>query len=165
MGSGDSSGSEIVDVALRDSDRCIIFDESLASMLWSRLQNFIPADAFSPLRAAGINECFRCLRYTKGQAGFAKHVDGSSVNTNGWLSRITVQIYLNEGFEGGSTRLCHVDDAKDATLGVNVIPQTGMALVFDQRILHKGCPVHEGTKYTARTEIMYSGDDLNAQRR
>lgn len=158
IGSGDAAGSEVVNVGLRDSDRCIIFDDNLASILWSRLQKIIPTDAFWPLQAAGINECFRCLRYMNGQAGFAKHLDGSSVNKNGWLSRVTVQIYLNEVFQGGATRLCHEDDAKDATCGVNVIPETGMALVFDQKILHKGCPVQQGTKYTARTEIMYRGD-------
>merc|ERR1711982_86347 len=101
-----------------------------------------------------VNSCFRCLRYSSGQAGFAKHRDGQSV-VDGEISRVTVQIYLNEGFEGGATRLCHVDDAEDVLRGIDIVPRTGMALVFDQGIPHKGCSVHGGTKYTARTEIMY----------
>jgi hypothetical protein len=38
---------------------------------------------------------------------------------------------------------------------VDIMPRRGMALVFDQSILHKGSSVHHGIKYTARTEVMY----------
>jgi len=155
LGSGDLAGESIVQVGLRDSDRCILHDRNLAATVWDRLNTMIPQDAFSPLGPRRVNSCFRCLRYTDGQAGFAKHVDGSSV-IDGEISRVTVQLYLNDGFLGGATRLCHVSDAEDALHGVDVLPRRGMAFVFDQRIIHKGCPVQRGVKYTARTEIMYS---------
>merc|ERR1712139_493662 len=155
LGSGDRAGESVVNVALRDSDRCILHDDNLAASIWGKVHTMIPPEAFKPLLPKRINSCFRCLRYTDSQAGFAKHVDGRSI-ADGEISRITIQLYLNDGFEGGATRLCHADDAQDAVRGVDVVPRRGMALVFDQSILHKGSPVHSGVKYTARTEVMYS---------
>jgi len=155
LGSGDMAGESLVNLSLRDSDRSIFYDESLAARIWEKVHSMIPPSAFEPLTAVRVNSCFRCLRYTDANAGFAKHVDGRSV-VDGEISRVTIQLYLNEGFEGGATRLCHVDDTEDVARGIDVVPHTGMALVFDQSILHKGSPVRGGTKYTARTEVMYS---------
>jgi len=159
-GMEDRAGEDLVNVRLRDSDRCILYGRGqMAGSVWQVLQPLIPDGAFAPLIPVRINDCLRCLRYTVGQAGFAKHRDGSVV-VAGCIAKLTVQLYLNDDFEGGATRLCHVDDAQDAECGVDVRPCTGMALVFDQSILHKGCPVTRGTKYTARTEVMYSGGSL-----
>jgi len=154
LDSGDRAGEAIVNWGLRDSDRCIVHDRRLADAVWQKLKPLVPPDAFAPMKASKVNDCFRCLRYTPGQAGFAKHTDGRTV-VDAEISRLTVQIYLSEDFHGGATRLCHVDDSLDATIGVDVVPKTGMALVFDQSICHKGCPVTQGTKFTARSEIMY----------
>lgn len=154
LGSGDMAGESLVNVSLRDSDRSIFYDETLAARIWEKVHSMIPPSAFEPLRAVRVNSCFRCLRYTDAHAGFAKHVDGRSV-VNGEISRVTIQLYLNEGFDGGATRLCHADDTEDAVRGVDVVPRRGMALVFDQSILHKGSPVSGGVKYSARTEVMY----------
>lgn len=154
LGSGDMAGESVVNVALRDSDRCILYCEDLAASIWNKLGNMLPQDAFEPLKAVRVNNCFRCLRYSVGQAGFAKHIDGRSV-VDGEISRVTIQLYLNDGFKGGATRLCHADDTEDTTRGVDIMPRRGMALVFDQSILHKGSSVHHGMKYTARTEVMY----------
>jgi len=155
LGSGDLAGESIVNTNLRDSDRCVLHKEDLAVVLWERLQSMIPHDCFAPLKPKRVNSCFRCLRYTSSQAGFAKHRDGRSV-VNGEISRVTVQIYLNDGFCGGATRLCHADDTLDSTHGIDVIPHKGMALIFDQGIVHKASPVHSGVKYSARTEVMFS---------
>mmetsp|Transcript_34752 Transcript_34752/g.99795 ORF Transcript_34752/g.99795 Transcript_34752/m.99795 type:complete len:361 (-) Transcript_34752:36-1118(-) len=159
LSSGDMAGEAVVNVGLRDSDRCVLHDARLAALIWDRLHPLIAAPgSFAPLLPKRVNSCFRCLRYTEGQAGFAKHMDGRST-VDGEISRLTIQLYLNDGFDGGATRLCHQDDSEDTLRGVDVIPRKGMALVFDQSILHKGSPVHRGTKYTARTEVMYSGSD------
>jgi hypothetical protein len=125
LGSGDMAGESVVNVSLRDSDRCMLYDESLARRIWEKVREMIPQDAFEPLKPVRVNSCFRCLRYTDGQAGFAKHIDGRSV-VNGEISRITIQLYLNDGFTGGATRLCHVDDSEDAIRGVDVVPKQGI---------------------------------------
>jgi len=113
LGSGDLAGEAVVNVRLRESDRCLLYNNArIASRLWDILQPLIPTDAFAPFFPVRINDCLRCLRYTVGQAGFAKHIDGRAV-VGGEISKLTVQLYLNEGFDGGSTRLCHADDAED----------------------------------------------------
>jgi len=158
--SGEGAGESVVNWALRDSDRCVLDDEGLATVAWDRLKVLVPYHAsFQPLSPVALNSCFRVLRYGMGQAGFAKHVDGRTVLGNN-VSKLTVMLYLNSGFKGGATRLCHMDDAKDVDAGIDVVPQAGMALVFDHGIIHKGCPVHEGIKYAARTEVMYSSPDV-----
>merc|ERR1712048_3333 len=140
LDSGDRASEAFVNVRLRDSDRSIVHNDVLATSLWKRLQPLIPLATFEPLRPVRVNSCFRCLRYSEGQAGFAKHVDGRCV-VGGELSKVTVQLYLNEGFVGGATRLWVMDDAEDAARGVDVMPRTGMVFVFDQSILHSGRPV------------------------
>jgi len=154
LASGEKAGDEAVLVGRRDSDRCILNDDDLASKLWRAIETLVPPRAFEPLRPTRINSCLRCLRYRVGQAGFAKHVDGRCV-VGGEISRVSVMLYLNDDFVGGATRLCCEDDAVDALRGVDVAPRTGMALVFDQGILHKGSPVRQGVKYSVRTEVMY----------
>lgn len=91
----------------------------------------------------------RFLRYNPGEY-FKPHFDGSYVRTNGDMSYITVQIYLNEvsqlqleslsdqsleclivnlpisltkGFKGGSTTFLNKFDSEDG--GVEVVPKTG----------------------------------------
>lgn len=64
----------------------------------------------------------------------------------------TVQLYLNEGFEGGATTFIHHDDEKK---NVPCIPRTGMVLVFQHDIYHEGSALIKGRKYTIRTDVMY----------
>lgn len=91
----------------------------------------------------------RFLRYNPGEY-FKPHFDGSYMRTNGDVSYITVQIYLNEvshlyleslsdqslecliviwiislakGFKGGSTTFLNKFDSKDG--GLEVVPKTG----------------------------------------
>lgn len=81
------------------------------------------------------------MRYNPGEY-FKPHFDGSYMRTNGDVSYITVQIYLNEvshlyleslsdqslislakGFKGGSTTFLNKFDSKDG--GLEVVPKTG----------------------------------------
>ncbi|KAL7551004.1 hypothetical protein ACHAWF_014210 [Thalassiosira exigua] len=68
----------------------------------------------------------------------------------GETSHVTVQLYLNDKFKGGETRiLCgkrHYD----------VKPKMGSALIFDHDLLHQGSKVLVGTKYSVRTDIMFT---------
>ena len=53
----------------------------------------------------GLNERFRFLRYDKGMY-FKPHYDGTytrEVDGNWEESKITFQLYLNEGMKGGAT--------------------------------------------------------------
>ena len=67
------------------------------------------------------------------------------------MSKVTLQLYLNEGFEGGATTFLAGRDDTD----VPCFPKTGMALVFVHNIYHEGSLLVDGRKYAVRTDVMY----------
>jgi hypothetical protein len=131
----------------------------------------------------------RYLRYDPGTY-FAPHYDGSYVRSNeagpervGEQSFVTFQVYLNEGFRGGSTRFLsrhdhsnHDDDGADTAPApsiwpafltppkrpnsnnphYNVIPRTGSVLLFQHDCCHEGAKLLTGRKYAIRSDVMYT---------
>ena len=99
-----------------------------------------------------VNERLRFLRYEAGQQ-FLPHYDGCYARPKGdEVSKITIQIYLNEGAEGGTTRFL---DVNDDSVYVDCVPRTGRVLLFEHHLLHQGSEVLSGLKYTMRSDIMY----------
>ena len=127
----------------RNNDRVMFEDASLARSLFERLRPALPAREDT---AVGLNERFRGYRYTAGQR-FRPHYDGTYVRNEHERSEITVLLYLSDGFVGGDTFFHDLD--------LRVVPKTGMALLFEHRILHEGCAVLAGTKYVLRSDVMY----------
>jgi len=135
---------------VRDSQRCIIDSVEKAGWLWSHIKEYIP-ETWKEKKVAGLNERLRFLKYSSGQY-FKLHKDGSYRRPDGSeQSFITIQLYLNEGFEGGNTTFLSRSGGQD----VGVVPRTGRVLVFQHDILHEGSLLVQGTKYTMRTDIMY----------
>jgi hypothetical protein len=68
-------------------------------------------------------------------------------------SFLTVHLYLNgDGVEGGATRFW----TPDKKVWVDVEPEVGKVLVFQQRMLvHSGEEVRGGRKVTVRTDVMF----------
>merc|ERR1712224_475380 len=120
-------GNQINISDIRNNDRCIIDDRMTAALIWQRIESacsLVDEEMSKSLRleklrklswvkrethAVGLNERLRFLRYDQGTY-FTSHQDGSYVRSNelgrerrGERSYITCQLYLNEGFEGGST--------------------------------------------------------------
>ena len=106
--------------------------------------------AFGRWHASGLNERFRFYRYRPGQR-FAAHYDGSYQRNRDENSWLTLLVYLNDDFAGGTTRF----DLAGVADPVVVQPQAGMALVFMHDRLHQGDEVTAGTKYVLRTDVMY----------
>lgn len=109
------------------------------------------------ITAVGLNERLRFMKYTKGHF-FAPHQDisytrGSEFGEKaGETSHITVQIYLNDKFKGGTTRFVCGERYYD------VQPRKGSALIFDHDLPHEATPVTRGQKYSVRTDIMFKRD-------
>jgi len=172
------TGKQILRQDIRSCGRCIIDDTELAGDMFARILNAVRGTehekkimhapwitAASPksgnknsseeITAVGLNERLRFLKYGQGHF-FAPHQDlrfvrGSECGEKaGETSHITVQLYLNDKFKGGSTRfLCgkrHYD----------VKPKIGSVLIFDHDILHEGSKVTGGIKYSVRSDIMFS---------
>ena len=117
---------------------------------------------------AGINARWRLFRYGPG-AVYRPHIDGSWVGsgidagTGEYVhdpfgdrrSRLTCLVYLNEGFDGGSTTF-YIPAAGGAGLEARgVKPQAGAVLFFPQgntaSLVHEGSEVTRGCKYVIRT--------------
>lgn len=138
---------------IRNNDRVILDDPIRASSLWQKVSDYIPS-TIGKWQAIGLNERLRFYRYSPGQK-FAPHYDGSHRISNEEESLLTFMIYLNEGFQGGTTRFSLPHYYPADTRDVSVVPVTGMALCFVHQILHEGSSVIEGRKYVLRSDVMY----------
>jgi hypothetical protein len=136
---------------IRNNERVMSDDPGLASLLFERARPHLPAEWYG-WTLAGINERFRFYRYDVGQK-FDWHTDGYYERPNGERSQLTFMVYLNEGFVGGSTLF------EVLSRTIDVVPRTGMALVFKHKLLHTGAEVRAGRKYVLRTDVMYREDD------
>jgi len=136
---------EAMNKDIRDNDRVIWDSPELAEELYQRIKGYVP-EFIDDWKVMGLNERFRFYRYKDGQR-FKPHVDGAYKRSDDEISFITLLIYLNEGYEGGSTYLIGLDE--------EVKPKEGMLLLFDHKILHAGMSVTNGVKYVIRTDVMY----------
>ncbi|HEY4057493.1 MAG TPA: 2OG-Fe(II) oxygenase [Kofleriaceae bacterium] len=130
---------------VRNNKRVMFDDAALAAQVYERIAASLP----SPLHGArpcGANERFRCYRYEPGQR-FAPHFDGCYRRDANEVSELTLMVYLNDDFSGGSTAFHQFDQI--------ATPRTGMALLFQHRLLHEGCVVTRGVKYVLRSDVMY----------
>ncbi|KAL8942348.1 MAG: hypothetical protein Q9216_001730 [Gyalolechia sp. 2 TL-2023] len=158
----------------RDCGRIIWDDKAIVAKIWDRLKECVPeiqflkgmprVTGYGPVKRGEtqvmtrLNERMRFLKYTEGQY-FRPHCDGSYVTESGReISYYTLHLYLNEPGThalGGATRFHSLswDDKKY----FDVVPQVGRVLIFQHReLLHSGDDVINGTKYTLRTDLMYS---------
>ncbi|XP_070199983.1 uncharacterized protein [Littorina saxatilis] len=95
----------------------------------------------------------RFLRYDPGHF-FKPHYDGKHKRENGERSFFSLQLYLNEGFEGGSTTFLSRHDTERLER-VEVVPKTGSVLIFQHDIYHEGSELIKGRKYAMRSDVMY----------
>lgn len=128
---------------VRNNDRVIIDDPSLAAEIWSRVKSHTPSEV-NNRTAIGLNERFRFYRYDVGQK-FALHFDGAYRSPAGTLSLLTLMLYLNDGYEGGETIIS----------GIKVIPETGKILAFRHQLLHESVEIRSGRKYVMRSDVMF----------
>lgn len=159
------NGKQVLMTGYRKSLRCVVDDEQRVAELWQRLQSFLPddmcfRDTYVPRE---LNERLRFLRYDPGDY-FQPHMDGCYEHPYGHpkagdRSFVTFQLYLNEGFTGGSTRVFATGDSPQYT---DVVPKTGSVFLFEHRMMHSGETVTEGRKYAVRTDIMFTRRTLSA---
>jgi len=132
---------------IRNNTRVMFDDHALAAELFRRVAPAVPQQLCG-MRPVGANERFRCYRYEPGQR-FAPHYDGAFVRSEAERSLMTLMVYLNEDFTGGATVFHDFD--------ITVVPRTGLALLFQHRMLHEGAVVRSGIKYVLRSDVMYAG--------
>jgi len=141
---------------VRNNSRLIHFSDTLAAALWRRLApHLLHRDIFliQPMgyaaegrwKPVGVNPCFRIGRYNEGEH-FAAHRDGMYVNDNGESSIYSIVLYLNDDFEGGELEMPE---------DILFYPLAGSAVLFPHDTLHTARAPTRGTKYVARSELMF----------
>jgi prolyl 4-hydroxylase len=147
------------DPSYRSNTRVIVSDPDFTDRVWERIKNYVPNEIAahgSVWKACGLNELLRICRYTQGQH-FDPHCDSVYTKNKNERSFLTINLYLNDGFEGGNTRILK---ARGIQGKENILfetkPKSGMGLIFRQEyILHDGEAVKSGVKYLLRSDIMY----------
>ena len=141
-------------------------DASLADAVWSRLKGVVPKTVMEggiEYEAVGLNETWRLAKYLPGD-DFKEHVDAYYEDDSrgfgqGRKSMYTVNIYMNERCIGGYTSFAFTDKQSPGQLTYDVIPKTGLCLLFRQPpteyYVHRGNVVEGGTKYLFRSDVMY----------
>jgi len=163
---------------VRRNENCVwIVDDALNDAVFERARRMLPPMILLQTRSgqdfpvgpvAGLNRRWRLYRYGAGDV-FKYHTDGgwpgSGLDASGALvqdlhegrrySWLTFLIYLNDDFVGGQTKF-----ALDGREAFAVAPKKGSVLCFlhghhPLSPLHEGGLVTEGTKYVARTDVLY----------
>jgi prolyl 4-hydroxylase len=150
--------ADVVIEQVRNNERVLVDDVTLASDLFHRAEPFLPAD-IEGHKLVGFNERWRFYRYGPGQT-FKAHRDGSYMRMNSWEeSQVTFMIYLNDGMTGGETRFfADMEQVVAQRPYLSVQPRKGMALAFVHSVWHEGAVVHNGQKYVLRTDVMYKSE-------
>jgi len=94
-----------------------------------------------------INLPLNVLRYDVGEF-FAPHRD-NTFRSGTEVSRLTLQIFLNEKFSGGVTSI------RDGKNFFDIKPKMGSVLLVDQELRREECYVVSGKKYVMRADVMY----------
>ena len=149
--------ADVVIEQVRNNERVLVDDVSLAADLFHRAEPLLPA-IIDGHGLVGFNERWRFYRYQPGQT-FKPHRDGSYFRVKTLEeSQLTFMIYLNDAMMGGETRFfADMGQAFRQQPYLSVQPKGGMALVFVHEIWHEGAVVHSGRKYVLRTDVMYKG--------
>jgi len=147
--------ADVVMEQVRNNERVLVDDQSLAADLFHRAEPYLPAD-IDGHQLVGFNERWRFYRYQPGQT-FKPHRDGSYLRMKTLEeSQMTFMIYLNDGMTGGETRFfADMQQVSQQRPYLSVQPKGGMALVFLHSIWHEGAVVQSGRKYVLRTDVMY----------
>lgn len=150
-----TSAGHVFNKDVRNNDRVISDDPTLATELWELARPHTPLK-FKNRQVVGLNERLRFYRYDPGQK-FDWHQDGYYERDNGDRSLFTFMVYLNDGYEGGGTSF--VDPYGRLFDPFTVVPKKGAALFFYHHLDHRGDEVTAGRKYVLRTDVMYSPRD------
>ena len=148
----ESQGLEKIDRGIAIYHRTMIIDKPLADKLYQQLRHNIPTN-FNGMRVVGLNDHFRFSKYYSGE-GFGIHKDGINQDSQGNRSVMTLNIFLNEDFEGGETDFLHSNNSQDIRFSAK--PKTGRGALFDSQQYHRGNVVKNGCKYLLRTDVMTS---------
>ena len=136
----------IVSTQVRNNDVCRMSNSEITDELFNRIRwdENLEKDGWFIFEVA---KDFKIYRYSDPSQYFGMHYDRQVTGPLKTTSFVTMLIYLNEDFEGGTTEF------QD---GYQVVPKTGKAAFLTQNnYLHEAREVTKGTKYVMRFDLLY----------
>ncbi len=144
----DSNKTKFIDRGIAEYYRLEEDSDEMANILWNKVKHHLPTD-YAGGKLVYLNNHFRYSKYHHGMQ-FGRHRDGTNQDKHGNRSIITLNIFLNDNFNGGETDFFDNNN----NLIISVKPKPGRAALFDAGILHQGNMVLNGFKYLLRTDVM-----------
>ena len=144
-----AGGVAIISSDVRNNERLILDDETLATRFYERAQPMLTANWLG-WELLSFNERFRFYRYDVGQT-FNPHFDGAFSRNDDEQSQFTFLVYFSDDFAGSHTNF--IDD--NGALTRSIQPRRSTALVFWHPMMHEGATVTQGRKYVLRADKMY----------
>lgn len=137
---------KLVDSGLAYYYRNIWINEDFANEILNRIRHLLPNELSS---SVSINPWFRFSKYPE-FGEFKLHSDGVNQDAQGRRAIFTINIFLNDEFEGGETEFYNAN----LEFVHRACPKPGRAAIFYNQIPHKGNTVKGGFKYLLRTDVM-----------
>lgn len=132
-----------------DRPRFAILDAPVVALrLFYRLIEQMPATR-DGAELAGLKPLLRCVEYRRGE-GTQPHRDPIRETVDGLRSAMSILVFLNDQFEGGSVEF--------PELGRIVEAKAGRAIVFPHSLMHVDHVVARGRKFVLETDVFYSRD-------
>ncbi len=129
-------------------DRLIYNNKEFADLIYNRIKHLIP-EIYNNQKIVCVNNHIRLSKYDI-NGEFKMHRDAINQDTNGNRSIFTVNVFLNDNFEGGETDFFY----EDKTLRFSCKPKIGRGAIFYNQQFHQGNKVLSGNKYLFRTDVM-----------
>ena len=101
-----------------------------------------------------ITEQFNVIRYDVGEF-FAPHRD-TTFRAGTEVSRLTLQVFLNDKYSGGVTSI------RQGKKFYDIKAKMGSVLLIDQELRREECYVVSGKKYVMRADVMYDDCKVDA---
>lgn len=141
-------------------NRVVAMCESLSACMLQRLQAQVAsspalASVFQAQRLGScwvpglINPVWRYVETTSPFGKLGRHYDATVIRTVDEASLYSVLLYLNSDYAGGELTLLEPPSPLPVRLGA------GDVVLLDQRLLHEGSQVTQGTKLFCRSEILH----------
>lgn len=141
---------ENIDDKHRKYHRVQFNDQELADKLYEKVKSYLSNKI--KIIADGMNEHIRLSMYDPKQF-FGIHKDGINFDKNNKqrMSYATLNIFLNDNFEGGATTFYEKDKS---TVKFVCKPKMGSGAFFYSQQFHEGNKIISGHKFLIRTDFM-----------
>eukprot|EP01084_Bolivina_argentea_P089698 161800_1 len=112
----------------RNHKKLTIDNPKIANYIFNRIKSILP-NTFNNRKLININERLRFLRYAPSEY-FGAHYDGMYMRNNGQRSLLTIMLYLNDNYNGGSFKFLHPTNENKTH---SIKPTSGMIFIFEQK--------------------------------